>query len=209
MLYERVARCTAASGDVIDHAGRNAGLDQRLDQTVGTERSQRSRLDHYRIAGDDRGGHLPSRDRARKIPGSDQPDHAERFAHRVAEDVRPLRWDMVTERACAFAAEVAKDVDGAFDLAFGRRIAGRLDLLCSRRLKMSQDFIDVGRINVGEGLLRLALNPFAADQISINFWHRTSLRDIGWKSVEGTSGNVPGLGVPSVAGKARLFTMVL
>src|SRR5205814_2496781 len=53
------------------------------------------------------------------IPRRDERHHAQRLTQRVAKNIFALGGNLVAERPRAFAAKVAEDVDGAFDLAFG------------------------------------------------------------------------------------------
>ena len=127
-----IADVAARAGDEVEHALRNAGFMQDLDEPHARERRLRRRLDHHGVAGDQRGRELPRRDGDGEVPGRDQRDHAERLADGVHEHARPLGRNRVAREARAFAAEIFEDADGARHLAL--RLGDRLAFLAAEQI---------------------------------------------------------------------------
>ena len=84
----RLADLLARAGQDVDHAGRDAGLERQLAEPDRGERGGRCRLEDERIAGRQRGGHLPGGHHQRVVPRDDRADHADRLAQRVGHDRR-------------------------------------------------------------------------------------------------------------------------
>ena len=84
---DRRADLGGAAGDEIQHALRHAGGDKGLGQAIAAERRIRRRLEHDRVAGDQRRRDLARRDRHRKIPWRDHGHHAQRLALGVDDHV--------------------------------------------------------------------------------------------------------------------------
>ena len=77
----------------------------------------RRRLEHDRVAGDERRHHLPARDRHREVPGRDDPGHADRLADAHRPLVGQLGRDGVAEHPAALAGHQVGDVDAFLDVA--------------------------------------------------------------------------------------------
>ena len=122
---QRLSQLAARPGDEVDHAFRHARFMQRFDDPPRAERRRRGRLEHHRVAANQRRRQLPGGNRGRKIPGRNQTHHAERLADGEHMDAIALGGNQHAGHARAFAAEVAQDVDGAphFALGFGQRLA--------------------------------------------------------------------------------------
>ena len=68
-----------AAGDNVDDTGRD-DVAQDLAEQDRVERREGRRLDHHRVAGEQRRRDLPDRENQREVPRSDRRDHAERLA---------------------------------------------------------------------------------------------------------------------------------
>ena len=90
MLDQRRSRRRAGAADDVDHARRQARIDERLDEVVGGERRVGGGLDDAGVARDQRGKELPARNRHGEVPRRDEADHANRHAHAHGELVRQL-----------------------------------------------------------------------------------------------------------------------
>ena len=75
----RLADGLAASGNHIQHAGRQPGLMRQLAHAQQRQRRALARLDHHRIATGKRRTKLPGPDHQRKIPRDDGPDNTDRL----------------------------------------------------------------------------------------------------------------------------------
>ena len=116
-LDERVADVRAAAGDQVHGARREAGLGHQLDEQHRAVRRVAGRLEHDRVAGDERRHHLPARDRHREVPGRDDPDDADRLADAHRPLVGQLGRDCVAECAAPLAGHQERDVDAFLDVA--------------------------------------------------------------------------------------------
>ncbi len=114
---DRVAHLGPGSGDEVDGAGREARLVHELDEQGRAQRRLRGRLEHDGVAGDQRGHHLPARDRDREVPRGDDPGDADRLADAHRPLVGQLRWHRVAEHPAAFAGHQEGDVDPLLDVA--------------------------------------------------------------------------------------------
>ena len=155
VLRERVADLLAAAGDEIDDARRDARLLEDLHEIDRRERRQRRRLEHDRVAADQRGNDFPRRDRHRKIPRRDDRADAQRLADRHRELVAQLgrdglavlpppftrdeeghvdRFLHVAARLVEHLSHLARHVAGERLLAVGNQLRGaEQDLRASRR----------------------------------------------------------------------------
>ena len=119
MSDERGAGFGAESGDDVDDSGRQAGVDQRLDEVVGGERGVFGGLDDAGVAADERGEELPRGDGHGEVPRRDHAADADRHAQRHGEFVGQLRGGGLAEEAAAFAGHVKGSVDGFLHVAAG------------------------------------------------------------------------------------------
>ena len=123
----------AGAGDEVEDAGRQAGVDEALDQAERRERRRRRRLEDDGVAVDERRRDLPGGDGDREVPRGDRRDHAERLAPAVQHRVRRVGRQHVAAHPPALAAVVAQDVARARDLA--GRLGQRLALLARERAR--------------------------------------------------------------------------
>ena len=106
MADERLARLLAEAVDDVDDAGRHARLGEQLDEPLGEERRVLGRLQHDRVAADERRAELPRRDRDREVPRRDRADDADRHPHAHHELVAELARRRLAEEAPALAGHV-------------------------------------------------------------------------------------------------------
>ncbi len=116
--------------DRLDHRLRHTGLDQGEPEPLDHQRSLDRRLDHDRVAPDQRRGALLDEKLDREVERQDRRDHTERLAAGVGEvplgaGVALGRQDP-TGQAAAFFGVAVKEVDSAADLELrlGQRLAG-------------------------------------------------------------------------------------
>ena len=116
-----IASPTSAPGPVtrLTAPGREAGLGHQLDQERGAVGRVARRLEHDRVAADERRHHLPARNRHREVPGRDDPGDPDRLADRHRPLVGQLRGRRVAEQAAALAGHQEGDVDALLDVAPG------------------------------------------------------------------------------------------
>ena len=117
--HERIARGLAVAVHDVHDASGHAGLLEQLDEALRQERRVLGRLQHDRVAADERGRELPRRDRDREVPRRDRADDADRHAHRHVELVAQLRRCRLPPHAPALARHVVGHVDGFLDVAAG------------------------------------------------------------------------------------------
>ncbi len=111
MLHERLSRGASASGDDVEHAGRQSDLrGDFADQQRGQRRLTR-RFQDDRIARRQRRRHFPHREQQREVPRDDGGDDAERLATRVDER-RALYGDGVAVDLVRPPGEVLQALDG-------------------------------------------------------------------------------------------------
>ncbi len=139
MRHERVAERTAGTEDEVEHALRQSGLDQDLDQADREHRRVGRGLEHDRVAEHERRHDLPRRDCEREVPGRDRGHDTERCAHRHRPLVRELGRHDVTELPAALAGGVVGHVDALLDVAAG----------------LGEDLAHLGRHRAGEVVLAL------------------------------------------------------
>ncbi len=114
---ERIADGAGTPCHEVEHARRQAGLGQNLDEADGAERGETGRLEDDGVAEGEGRGDFPGRDRDREVPGGDDPDDAEGLADGVEEGERVHRGVVLAARLLNLAGEVAEDLDGATGLA--------------------------------------------------------------------------------------------
>ena len=92
---------------------------------MGRAGHELGRLEHDRVAVGERRRDLPRRDRDRKIPGRDDPDHPDRLARRLDVDVRAHRSELLAGDSQRLAGEEIEDLAGPGDFAdrLGQRLA--------------------------------------------------------------------------------------
>ncbi len=78
---ERGTSRLAGPGDEVDHAGRDAGLDQHVVEQVGAQRADLRWLEHDRVPGDQRRAGRPGDERHGVVERADHRPHAERAHH--------------------------------------------------------------------------------------------------------------------------------
>ena len=97
---ESVADNGPRAGDEVEDAGRQAGVDEALDQAKRRQRRGRRRLEDDGVAVDERRRHLPGGDGDGEVPGRDRSHHAERLAAAEQHRVRRVgRQDVAAEAA--------------------------------------------------------------------------------------------------------------
>ena len=116
---ERRAGAGAVAGHEVDHAGRQAGVGQRLHEVDGRERRLLGRLEHHGVAADQGREDLPGGHRDREVPGGDQPAQADRLADRHRELVAQLGRRRLAVEAAALAGHQLRHVDGFLHVAAG------------------------------------------------------------------------------------------
>ncbi|ERJ33975.1 hypothetical protein L810_3640 [Burkholderia sp. AU4i] len=129
---EAVDHRLAAVHDV-QHALRHAGLDREFDELHRRQRVLLRRLQHERVAADDRHREHPQRDHPGEVERRDARAHADRLAQRVGIDAagHVLREFTLLQRADR--ARVLDDFEAAEDVAL--RIGQRLALLGRQRVR--------------------------------------------------------------------------
>ena len=130
---EGAAHDGAGAGDEVEHAGRQAGVHEALDQAQRRERRRRGRLEDDGVAVDERRRDLPRGDGDREVPRRDRGHHAERLAAAVQHGVRRVGRQDVAAQPPALAGVVAQDVARPRDLA--GRLGERLALLARERAR--------------------------------------------------------------------------
>ncbi len=115
----RVADVGAGSGDEVDDARRNAGIDKGLDEVQRGERGVVGGLDDAGIAANQRGQELPGGDGHGEVPGGDHAADADGQADGHGEFVAQLGGGGDAEEAAAFAGHVEGGVDGFLNVATG------------------------------------------------------------------------------------------
>ena len=119
MFKEGHAGGGAAAADEVDDAGREARIDERLDEVVDGERRIGSGLDDAGVACDQRGKELPRRNGHGEVPRGDEADHADGHADAHGELVLQLAGGGDAEEAAAFAGYVEGFVNGLLHVAAG------------------------------------------------------------------------------------------
>src|SRR3954454_14967071 len=98
----------AESGDDVDHTFRQTGVEQRLNDVDGRERSVFSGLDHAGVSADKRREELPRWDRHGKVPRRDHAAYAHGLADGHREFVGEFGGNRLAEEAAAFAGHVIR-----------------------------------------------------------------------------------------------------
>ena len=119
MANQAIADGAAAAVHDVDDALGDSGLVQQLDESLPQRGRIGRRLEDDRVAGDERRGDLPGRDRDREVPGRDRADDPDRHAHRHVELVAELGRRGLAEQPPALAAHVVAHVDRFLDVAAG------------------------------------------------------------------------------------------
>ena len=107
----------AGAGHDVHHAVRQAALLEQLDEADQAGGRIRRRLDHRRVATDERREELPGGDGDREVPGGDDADDPDRAPDGHGELVGHLRWHGLPEEAPALPGHVVRDVDRLLDVA--------------------------------------------------------------------------------------------
>ncbi len=122
VLHQALATDRARAGHHVKDALGDPGLLRDLLQLERGQRGELRRLQHDRVAGGERGPHLPAGDHQREVPGDDHPHHAERLAEGHVDPTR--HRDRVAEQALRSGCVVAEGVGHHPHLA--ARIGDRL-----------------------------------------------------------------------------------
>ena len=144
----------------IEDAGRQPGALQDVDEGPRRGGRQLRRLEDHAVGKRERRRNLPRRDSERKIPGRDQPDHANWLARDVDFDAGPHGVELVTTDPHCFASEVLEDGAGTagFTHRIGERLAHLARQLASEFLLARQN-LGTGAIENVESLLRIRHRP--------------------------------------------------
>ena len=116
----------------LEHAGRQAGLDEQLGQPHRDRRVTLRRLEHECISASEGGTGLPQRDHRREVERGDAGDHAQGLAQRIHVDAR-------TGAFAVLAFEQVRDPDAELDhldtaLDVAARVGHRLAVLKGQQL---------------------------------------------------------------------------
>ena len=175
-VEQRVDRLLVAVDDV-EHAGRQAGLDQQLGEPHRHRRIALRRLEDEGVAAGERRREFPHRDHGREIERRDAGDDAERLAHRVEVDAGAGAFGVLALHQVRDAAGELDHLEAALDVALGvgdgLAVLGReelgevLDVLLDQLQELEHDPrapLRVGRgpgrlrgLGIGDGLLDLGL----------------------------------------------------
>jgi hypothetical protein len=121
---QRLSGFLAKAGHHIQHARRNPGLQCQFAEAQRRERRLFGRLQHHRIARQQRGTHLPGGDDQRIVPGHDRAHDTERLAPHQRQVLRPGRGDFVVELVGEFTV-IGDAGRGGWDVGT-ERVADRL-----------------------------------------------------------------------------------
>ena len=123
-VEQRLGGRSAAGREYIQDAVGQAGRLEELGQPNGARGRGRRGLQNDGVAGDQRRGDLPGRDRQRKVPRRDARHDTERLAGGKGELCRRFGTRRVAAKAAALAGHEFDDVDAALD--FSARVFDRL-----------------------------------------------------------------------------------
>src|SRR5829696_5116962 len=115
VLHEPLPADRAGPGDHVHYSVGDAGLERDPLELDRGEWRELRRLEHDRVAGGERGRHLPGRDREREVPGRDKPDHAERLPEGHVHATR--HGDRAPRHALGRARVIAEGLDHHAHLA--------------------------------------------------------------------------------------------
>ncbi len=152
--------------DDVEHAGRQAGFDYQLDQTVHDQRGLRRGFQHHRVAGGDRWRDLVGGQIEGRVEGGNGGDHADRKAHEHRELARSHR------------AAVQRHVTGLDANRLLCRQQHGLERAPDLRLGILDRLAGFARHQLGEPL-RIALyerSGAAQQRGALVGWHRSGLR---------------------------------
>ena len=142
MARQRIARGATIALYDIEEAGRHAGLNGQLGQPQRGVGRQLRWLEHDRVAGGQRGAHLPRHHDQREVPRRDGADHAVGLGHHHPQMIVARRCDLATElvrvlgeKAQALGRE--RDVPGR-DVAHRTRGAHGFERTEPRRIGLDQ-----------------------------------------------------------------------
>ena len=120
VILERLADRGARAHDEVDDAGRDAGIDERLDELDRHQRRRRGGLQHDGVAGHQRGTGRAGREGRREVERADDREHAVRPEDRPGVDggVAEVAHRVVVELVVLGGlGVVADEVGGLLDLA--------------------------------------------------------------------------------------------
>ncbi len=103
----------------LEHARRQAGLEEQLGQPHRHRRVALGGLEDERVAARQRGAGLPQRDHRREVERGDARDHAERLAQRVHVDAGAGALGVLALDQVRDADGELDDLDAALDVALG------------------------------------------------------------------------------------------
>ena len=126
MRGQGLAHRRAEAGDDVEHPGRNTRLLDPRREFEGGDRGVVAGLGHNRAAGRQRGRELPAQQQQRRVPRDDRPDHADRFAAGVDEEVRLAGGDGGSLELVGQAGVVVEPLgnDGQLVAHLPRQLAG-------------------------------------------------------------------------------------
>src|SRR6266540_3426029 len=117
--HEPVSDRAAAAVHDVEHAGRQSGLREQLDEALTERRCVSGGFEDDGVAADERGRDLPGRDRDREVPRRDRADDADRLPHAHVELVAQLGRSRLAEQAPPFPGHVEAHVDRLLHVAAG------------------------------------------------------------------------------------------
>ena len=133
------------------------GLVQQVDEALRQQRRVLGRLQHDRVAANERRTELPRRDRDREVPRRDRTDDPHRHPDAHHELVAELRGRRLAEEAAPLAAHVVAHVDRFLDVTarlrlhlshLARHQVGELGLALFEQLREAEeDVAALGRRN--------------------------------------------------------------
>jgi hypothetical protein len=119
VLDERGPHRLAGSEDEVEHAGRQTGFLEDLDESDSRARCVASGLEDDRVPADQRRHDLPGRYGDREVPRRDEPDHADRSTLRHVPLVGELGRSRLAPEAATLTRHVEGHVDRFLDVASG------------------------------------------------------------------------------------------
>ena len=173
---ERRADLRARPHHQVEHAWRQPGALQDVDERPRRGGRELGRLEDDAVAERERGRNLPGRNREREVPRRDDADDADRLARDLDFDAGPHRVELVAADAHRLAGEVLEDRAGA--AGFADPVGERLSLLARQlppELFLARQDLGAGAVEDVEPLLRGRQRPFGEGLLR----RRDGLLDVG------------------------------
>ncbi|MNF69417.1 hypothetical protein D3C84_513000 [compost metagenome] len=123
----------AVTGDHVDHARRNAGLQGQARQFENGRRGVLGRLDDHAVAGGQRRGQLDCGEVQRAVPGNDRRHYAERLEQGVAEHIALIQRQGTALEFVGQPGGVIEEFRQVADLAAG--FADQLAIVAALQLR--------------------------------------------------------------------------